>query len=84
MHFLKSSRFKNSKAHSDRFKSEKEISQVNFKTLIFMHHYQKFASNGHLEVRSFNEKLQIEIQFQLKIWWTLVNLTRFLVTKVVV
>ena len=83
MHFVKSCRFNNSKAHSVTFKSEKEISQLNFKTLIFTHYYQKFASNGHLEVRSFNEKLQIEIQFQLKIWWTLVNLTGFLVTKVV-
>ena len=84
VHFVKSCRFNNSKAHSDRTKSEKEISQVNFKTLIFKYYYQKFASNGHLEVRSFTEKLQIEIQFQLKIWWTLVNLTRFLVTKVVI
>ena len=51
--------------------------------MIFKHYYQKIASNGQLEVRSFTEKLQIEIQFQLEIWWTLVNLTGFLVTKVV-
>ena len=40
-------------------KSEKKISQLSFGTMIFKHYYQEFASNSHMEVRSFTEKLQV-------------------------
>ena len=80
VHFVKSCRFNNGKALSDRIKSEKEISQVNFKTLIFKHYYQKFAWNCHLEVKSLDWKFVVWDPVSTR---NLINLKIFLVTKVV-